>query len=388
MLVTKYLRVPIAPGKWFDFTYVPIWVLVFTLPPLLAFLNLIVYSVIIYVIYGRQFTCRKTLFTYVFHFSYQIILFFMTIQGFWVIKDNFSFHVGSLALTSTVAMFASMFALMFSDTLLGGLIQKFEGQSNVWREWKTDYLRITAIQTLLSTIAMLFAVLYAGSHYVQLPVAYVFFLLGIYVMYRNSFRSNDYLSLLRSMINMVEIKDTYTKNHSESVGFYSVVLGQMAGLSANRLERLKIAAQLHDIGKVGIPDRILKKEGPLNAEEYDIMKTHAELGEKVLEPITSLQREGEIIAKHHERLNGKGYPLGIAAANIPLEAKIIAIADSYHAMISNRPYHHGVNAEEAAKRLRDSSGSHFDPSLVELFCLYIESPSKHKFRFRPFCLVH
>jgi len=94
---------------------------------------------------------------------------------------------------------------------------------------------------------------------------------------------------------MVEIKDTYTKNHSESVGFYSVTLGQLAGFSASGLERLKIAAQLHDIGKVGIPDHILKKEGPLTEEEFAIMKTHALHGEQVLTPIHSLRKEAHII---------------------------------------------------------------------------------------------
>jgi hypothetical protein len=337
MLVTKRLRVPIAPGKWYDFTYVPMWVLIFTLPSFLSFSVLIVYTIAIYLLFGQQFYCRKSVPAYLFHLSYQIVLFFMVTHGFWTVEDHLSLFIGSLSITSTLAMFSSMFALMFTDTLLGGFIQKFEGQHNVWHEWRKDYLRITWIQTLLSSIAMLFAVLYHSEHYIQLAVAYVFFLLGVCVMYRTSFRSNDYMGLLRSMINMVEIKDTYTKNHSESVGYYSVVLGQMAGLSASQLERLKIAAQLHDIGKVGIPDSILKKEGPLTDEEYAIMKTHTQLGEKVLEPIHSLHREAFIVGRHHEHYNGRGYPYGVSGSDIPLESKTISISDGFP-LIQASPY--------------------------------------------------
>jgi HD-GYP domain-containing protein (c-di-GMP phosphodiesterase class II) len=304
------------------------------------------------------------------------------------VADNIQISIGGLSITKTLAMFASMFGLMFTDTLLGGWIQTLDGQKKAWQEWKRDYLRITLLQTLLSTIAMLFTVLYATGHPFQLGTVYGFFLLGIWVMYRASFRQDNFMGIMRSMINMVEIKDTYTKNHSESVGHYSVILGQMLGLPASRLESLRIAAQLHDVGKIGIPDHILKKEGPLSDEEYELMKTHPTLGEKVLFPIQSLRREAEIIGKHHEHLNGSGYPYQARGSDIPLEARIITIADSYHAMISHRPYRRGLGVKEAVKRLQASKGTQFDPQLVDLFCEYAESPTKHAYRFRPFCLVH
>lgn len=122
-------------------------------------------------------------------------------------------------------------------------------------------------------------------------------------------------------------------------------------------------------------------------DEFAIMKTHAQLGEKVLLPIRSLQREAFIIGRHHE-LNGKGYPYQLKGNDIPLEARIIAIADAYHAMISTRPYRKGMSADEAAKRLQQSKGQQFDIQLVELFCEYVKAPGKHTYRFRPFCLVH
>ncbi|HEY0829106.1 MAG TPA: HD-GYP domain-containing protein, partial [Bacilli bacterium] len=193
---------------------------------------------------------------------------------------------------------------------------------------------------------------------------------------------------LRSMMNMVELKDTYTKNHSESVAFYSVILGQKLGFPSSRLERLNIAAQLHDIGKVGVPDEILKKQGPLSSAEYAVMKTHVKLGEKVLAPIQSLHREAFIIGHHHEHVNGSGYPYQVMMKDIPLEARMISIADAYHAMISKRPYTLGMGTEEAIHRLKLSKGTQFDPSLVDLFCEYLRAPAKHTHRFRPFCLVH
>ncbi|HEY0826872.1 MAG TPA: hypothetical protein VGE40_02160, partial [Bacilli bacterium] len=194
MLVTKAMRFPLAPGKWIDFTYVPIWVLSFTLPAYYSLLLLILFSMIIYIVFPNQFSCRKTVGAYVFHLSYQTLLFFVTIQCFWLARDYFSVAAwGGLSLTGTIAMFASMFGLMFTDTFLGGLIQKLEGQRNVGAEWSKDYGRITLVQTLLSSLAMLFAVLYGEAHYIQLAVIYGFFLLAIGIMHRATFRQEDYM---------------------------------------------------------------------------------------------------------------------------------------------------------------------------------------------------
>lgn len=388
ILLTKAFRIPIAPGKWADFTYVPLWLLAFTLPGPFSFMLLVLFFLLVYFVFPNQFFCKKTLPAYFFHMAYQMLLFFVTIEAFWWSANHWEYSLGSLHLTGTIAMFVSMFALMLTDTFVGGLIQKLEGQSSVLKEWLRDYLRITLLQTLLSTAAMYFAVLYLTGHPVELAVTYLFFLLVIGVLYRYSLRAADYAGLMVSFANLVEIKDTYTKNHSQSVGHYTVILGQMAGWNASRLDRLKMAGELHDLGKIGIPDEVLKKQGKLTDEEYEIMKTHAALGEKVLEPIGAMRKIAHIVGRHHEHLNGKGYPYGISGDHIPTEARMICIADAYHAMISNRPYRKGLPVKEALNRLREASGSQFDPELVQLFCSYVENPSRHQYRFRPFCLVH
>lgn len=388
MLVTKMLRLPIAPGKWIDFTYVPIWVVVFTLDPVFAMFILVFFTILIYGLFPAQFSCRKNLWTYAFHLSYQTILFYAMIQGFWLIMNHVSWSIGDLSLTTTVAMFASMFALMFTDTLLGSGIQISQGQKYVFTEWKRDYIRITLVQTMLSTLAMLFTALYMTGHPIQLTVVYIFFLLAVLILYRSSFRQDDYMGLMRSMMALVELKDTYTKNHSESVGHYSMVLGQMLGFPASKLQSLNIAAQLHDVGKIGIADEVLKKAGPLTDDEYNQMKQHANFGEQVLEPIHSLKHEAYVIGRHHEHIDGKGYPYEISMENIPVEARIIGIADAYHAMISHRPYRRGLGVEEAIRRLEEAKGKQFDEKLVHLFVEYAKNPGKHTYRFRPFCLVH
>lgn len=388
MLLTKAVRIPVAPGKWIDFTYVPMWVVVFTLPAHAALLILLIFSLLIYALFPDQFMCKRTWNKYLFHYSYQIILYFFTIESFWLVKNHVSLSLGALPLTGTVAMFASMFGLMLADTLLGGWIQFTEGQKNVFKEWRNDYWRITAVQTVLSSLAMLFAYLFLTGHPIQLGVIYAFFWLILFILYRLSFRQDDFLGLARSIIQMVELKDTYTRNHSESVGHYSMVLGQMLGLSYYRLQRLYIAAQLHDIGKIGVPDEILKKEGPLTNEEFEIMKRHATFGENVLTPLKSLRNEAYIIGRHHERLDGSGYPYRAKADEIPLESKIISITDAYHAMISHRPYRRGIEVQEAIQRLQEGKGTQFDAEMVDLFCEYIKNPGKHTHRFRPFCLVH
>ncbi len=182
---------------------------------------------------------------------------------------------------------------------------------------------------------MLYTVLYVTHHPIQLAVIYGFFMMGVVVLYRSSLRQDDFMCL-------VELKDTYTKNHSVSVGHYSVILGQMLGLSAAQIQRLSIVAQLHDVGKIGIPDEVLKKQSSLSEEEYAIIKNHAAYGEQVLQPLQSMKLESEIIGRHHERIDGKGYPYQAKMDEISLESRIISITDAYHAIISHRPYQRGL----------------------------------------------
>ena len=171
-----------------------------------------------------------------------------------------------------------------------------------------------------------------------------------------------------SLAGAIDAKDPYTKGHSTSVSKFSEALARAINLPEEEVERIKLGALLHDVGKIGIPENVLKKEGPLSDEEWMIMKQHPTIGaEKVLMPNPSLRDLIPIVKYHHERIDGKGYPEGLSNGDIPLAAKIVAIADTYHALISDRPYRRGMNMEKAISILEEGAGTQWDEDLVRTF---------------------
>ncbi len=179
---------------------------------------------------------------------------------------------------------------------------------------------------------------------------------------------NRISEIATSLAGAIDAKDPYTKGHSTSVSKFSEALARAINLPEDEVERIKLGALLHDVGKIGIPESVLKKEGPLSDEEWVIMKQHPTIGvEKVLMPNPSLRDLIPIVKYHHERIDGKGYPEGLSNGDIPLAAKIVAIADTYHALISDRPYRRGMNIEKAISILNEGAGSQWDADLIRTF---------------------
>ena len=171
-----------------------------------------------------------------------------------------------------------------------------------------------------------------------------------------------------SLAGAIDAKDPYTKGHSTSVSRFSEALARAINLPEKEVARITLGALLHDVGKIGIPETVLKKEGPLSDEEWAIMKQHPVIGaEKVLQPNPNLRDLVPIVRYHHERIDGKGYPEGLSNGDIPLAAKIVAIADTYHALISDRPYRKGMNIEKAFSILEEGAGTQWDENLVRTF---------------------
>jgi hypothetical protein len=154
----------------------------------------------------------------------------------------------------------------------------------------------------------------------------------------------------------VEAKDENTKGHNTRVAELAVQIGRAMELPTDALRTLARAGLLHDVGKIGIPDAVLNKPGPLDAGEWTVIKRHPELGHEILLRVPSLRREAEIVIAHHERIDGSGYPRGLRGAAIPLEARILAVADTYDVLISNRPYRQAFDRERALRILREESG--------------------------------
>jgi len=175
------------------------------------------------------------------------------------------------------------------------------------------------------------------------------------------------LDTVTSLAYAVDAKDQYTQGHSQKVSAYAALLAEALGMSGIEVEEIRLGAVLHDVGKVGIPEAILNKSGPLNLEEWDTMKTHVTYGGRLLEPLVPLARIRRMVLHHHEFFDGSGYPEALTGENIPLGARIITIADSYDTITSDRSYKKGRTAEEALSELERCAGTQFDPRLIEMF---------------------
>lgn len=176
-----------------------------------------------------------------------------------------------------------------------------------------------------------------------------------------------YLETINAFNKALEAKDPYTSGHSLRVQQYSEKLAEALGLSSKKLMNIRNAAILHDIGKIGIDDSILKKPGKLTKEEFDMIKKHPEIGSDILKDVDFLRNAAIIIRSHHERYDGKGYPDGIKGEEIPVESMILSIADVYDAMTSDRPYRGALSKEEALDEIKRNAGIQFSPEIANKF---------------------
>ncbi|MCQ1579157.1 HD-GYP domain-containing protein [Streptomyces parvus] len=169
---------------------------------------------------------------------------------------------------------------------------------------------------------------------------------------------------IRALVHAVDIKDTYTRGHSERVGRASVLIARELGMDDRRVEGLRFAGILHDIGKLGVPTRVLRKDGPLTPEERRIMELHPEYGHEIVRGIGFLDEARDAILHHHERLDGSGYPYGLSGSRIPEFARVVAVADAFDAMTSTRSYRRARPVPAALAELKRCAGSQFDPRMV------------------------
>lgn len=191
------------------------------------------------------------------------------------------------------------------------------------------------------------------------------------------------LASIESLARALEARDAYTRGHSDRVNKFSMAIGRIMGLSKHELEILHDASLLHDIGKIGVPDRILLKPTRLTEEEYDIMKSHAQMGADILSSMSFLREHVPLIRWHHERQDGKGYPDGLRGSEIPIGARIIQVADTWDAMTSNRPYRRALSNEVAASELIKYSGTQFDADVVDAFISWLLDKGMLKPKFQP-----
>ncbi|KGK85044.1 hypothetical protein DP73_18660 [Desulfosporosinus sp. HMP52] len=203
--------------------------------------------------------------------------------------------------------------------------------------------------------------------------------LGLFLLFipllvsRHSFQlyidmRENYLDTVEALVQALEAKDKYTSGHSARVGKLAVAIGEAIKMSEEKIEFLKYAAVLHDVGKIGVSEMILNKEGKLVDTEWEAIRSHPVIGQTIIKGIKFLFDIGQVVRHHHERFDGKGYPDGIQGEEIPLESRVIAVADTYDAITSDRSYRKGSTHSEAIAELKRVAGTQLDPKLVEIFC--------------------
>jgi HD-GYP domain-containing protein (c-di-GMP phosphodiesterase class II) len=180
------------------------------------------------------------------------------------------------------------------------------------------------------------------------------------------------LTMACTLVSLVDLRDSYTGGHSTRVADYVRPIALQMQLTDREIETVIMAASLHDIGKIGVPEHILRKPGKLTEEEFEYIRKHPEFGWMVLRGVDGFEEVGEMMLHHHERLDGGGYPGGLSGDEIPLGARIIAVADSFDAISSDRPYRKAAPPEEAAAELCRCAGTQFDPDVVEAFMVHLK----------------
>ena len=175
------------------------------------------------------------------------------------------------------------------------------------------------------------------------------------------------VSTIRSLVSALEAKDKYTEGHSRRVADNSILVSQQLGFSSSDSEEIHLAGLLHDIGKIGIAESVLNKKGQLTTEEYDLIKTHPLISQKIVEQIPHFKRVSKIVRHHHEFYDGSGYPDGLKDNKIPIGARIMTVCDAYDAMTSDRSYRSALSEKRALNIIQRNAGTQFDPDLVDMF---------------------
>ncbi|MEV4431603.1 HD-GYP domain-containing protein [Streptomyces sp. NPDC049585] len=266
------------------------------------------------------------------------------------------------------ALAAALVLAAVVAALDGGALVTAEGRSPR-TAWRTPLPEALLPALLYGPTALLMAVLWHSPYgppaalLVLLPMA-----LSSWVLDRCHRERAAHRATVRALVQAVDLKDRYTRGHSERVGRAAVLIARELGFTGARLESLRFAGTLHDIGKLGVPTRVLRKDGPLTPEERRVIELHPEYGHEMVRGIGFLDEARAAILHHHERLDGTGYPHGLKGHQIPEAARVVSVADAFDAMTSTRSYSRARPVPAALAELRRCAGSHFDPRMVAALC--------------------
>ncbi len=257
------------------------------------------------------------------------------------------------------------FSYCLINLILVSIVISLSQGGRITAVWRINFKGILPSYIAEAPLGFLMAVIYVQAGVLGILLFFLPLMLA-----RSSFElytkmRKVYLDTIRALAAAIDAKDPYTKGHSERVSETSIAIAKELNLPGRDIENIEYTALLHDIGKIGIADNILGKNSSLTNEEFDKIKEHPIMGAKIIEPVDFLKNSYQAIYHHHEKYNGKGYPDGIKSEDIPILARIIAVADAYDAMGSDRPYRKKLNKDKILKELKDQSGKQFDPEVVK-----------------------
>ena len=231
----------------------------------------------------------------------------------------------------------------------------------IWKNYLLGFFNITLVSLLGIVVAFSYDSYGSGGILLFfIPLMLARYTFKLYLDMRK-----NYFETLNVLVRAIEANDPYTSGHSMRVSAYSEAIATQLGLPQSKIDLIKSAALLHDIGKIGIDKSILNKKERLEKEEFEQIKAHPEIGAGIIADLSNLSNISDIIRHHHERNDGKGYPDGLSHDDIPLETSILTIADSFDAMTTNRPYRSSLSLEAALKEIKDNAGTQFNPDIVD-----------------------
>ncbi len=244
--------------------------------------------------------------------------------------------------------------------------------SEVWRQGMSSFIRSFMI---LALFGFVMAQLVATAQTIGLLLLLVPFLATRQTFQVYSKLKEAYSDTVRSLVNAVEAKDVYTRGHSERVAVYSRRIAEQMGVTRLSPSQIEIAALLHDIGKLGVPNSVLSKPGSLTPEEFEQVRSHPGTGKELLRDVSFLRDIVPLVYAHHERLDGTGYPQGLKDHEVSVEARVLAVADAYDAMTSERPYRSALEPASAIRELERGAGTQFDSKVVAALVASLEQDS-------------
>lgn len=274
-----------------------------------------------------------------------------------------------------VLLSASLVAAVFCVvvTALDGAVLVAAERCSPRAAWRGQFLRAVPPYLVHGLAGLMMALLWRSPYG---PVAAFLVLLPMYIscwVFAQYHRERDaHQATIRALVQAVDIKDRYTRGHSERVGRASTLIARELSMGEERVEALRFAGILHDVGKLGVPTRLLRKDGPLTSEERRAIELHPEYGHEMVRGIGFLEEARAAILHHHERLDGSGYPYGLVGAQIPEFARVVAVADAFDAMTSTRSYRRARPVSAALTELGQCAGTQFDPRMVRALCGALE----------------